>query len=534
MSVQQGGAESLSGDIETVDVKLQESSRLSGLMTKRSSAGGIASVVGEGNLLLPPGKIRIFNFRVIPREAGEVSVASATLMIEEASYSLTVTTSDFKNSVNQWFETKAGQPSSRRIGPERNVHTLQVLPKPPKVEINARNFKKTYYTNEEIHLDLEIENSEEEGAIASIETRLISPIKGTANIKWLDGDSSRPPDEDSEMEQVLPAKNLGLLEPTTKSIASLLITDAMAALDHELEVTISYKLRSDEETILRKTLALDIAVIRPFEANYNFNPRLLKEPWPNFFEMSLNAANSSTPLGLQHQYQVTANLFSFAVEPVIIEAIILTTTKITGGAIASSTTGVLRDEKAMQKSQPDQISTQIDPEQTRNFDFELSVQKLILGDRHTVALGLSLEIGWRRPDSDKVNTTILEVPPFQMLMAEPRVLLTVDKKRSVGSGMEAYSLIYTIENPSMHFLTFNITMDSSEDFAFSGPKANAISLVPISRHSVQYTILPKKSKQWVKVQLNVVDAYFTQTLRVQPAGEGVKMDKKGSLLVWVD
>ena len=85
----------------------------------------------------------------------------------------------------------------------------------------------------------------------------------------------------------------------------------------------------------------------------------------------------------------------------------------------------------------------------------------------------------------------------------------------------------------MHFLTFNISMESSEHFAFSGPKASAISLVPVSRYEVRYKILPNKKGQWVKVALSVVDAYFNQTLRVQAAGEGVKGDKKGGILVWV-
>ena len=86
----------------------------------------------------------------------------------------------------------------------------------------------------------------------------------------------------------------------------------------------------------------------------------------------------------------------------------------------------------------------------------------------------------------------------------------------------------------MHFLTFSITMESSEDFAFSGPKAANVSLVPLSRQSVEYRIVSSKSKQWVRVNLGVVDAYFTKTLKVNPANELVRSDKKHNVSVWID
>ena len=517
--------------LEAVNVQLEDASRLS-TSVKRSSAGAIAAMVGEANFELARGQTRIFNMQVLPREAGEVVVASITMMVRTELGQMTLTASEHNNAANEWWETRHALPLRRPVGPERDVTRVEILRKPPKVELSATNFSKTYYTNEDVELHLDISNNEDEVVSLAVGARLISPVRGAATFGWLDQASTANSADEEELVQILERREIAEQQPGSTTRFSLLISETVAALDHELEVTVSYRLQSDPDSVLEKTLVLDVVVIRPFEANYDFLPRLLREAWPSFFSMPENAAMSSMPLGLKQQYLVTAGLFSFASEPIIIEAILLTTSRITGGAIATSSTGILKD--APTSTTEAAISAEIQPETTRSFDFDLSVQKHILGDRHTVALDLFLQIGWRRPNSGKVNTSILEVPQFAIPMAEPRVLLTVEAPKAISSTMSSYTLIYTLENPSMHFLTFNISMESNEHFAFSGPKASAISLVPVSRHEVRYKILPNKHGQWVKVGLGVVDAYFNQTLRVQAAGEGVKGDKKGGVLVWVD
>lgn len=535
--------------ISATDVELEESSLLSPGANKRSSTGQIASVSGQTDLSIASEQTRIINLQAIPREAGDVSVASITLMIDTEHLNMTITDSEVEEGSKIWWETKSETLVARTLGPQRLASQLHVLPKPPKVEINVVDFKKAYYTNEQIQVDIEIVNHEDEVAIPTVRARLISPVAGAARVRW--ADQRREEDtETMEVEQMLPARQLERLTVGSKSILSLQVSETAAAIDHELEISVTYNLESDTESVLQKSLTLDVAVVRPFEANYDFAPRLTSEPWPNYFAAPVPGLDVSA--GLTQQFLVTANLFSFALEAVEIEAILLTTTKITGGAICSSTTGVLKDQDPVTASDPaDAISTAIAPEQTRSFQFDLTAQKQVLGDRDTVALDLALEIGWRRPGQDRVNTSVLEVPRFVIPMAEPRVLLSLDNKAELPGqeDMGVVSLRYTIENPSMHFLTFNVGMEASEDFAFSGPKASAISLVPISKHEMMYRILPNKRDtegsrerrrdreakgEWLKVQLNVVDAYFNQTLRVQAAGEGVRLDKKGGVLVLVD
>jgi hypothetical protein len=114
-------------------------------------------------------------------------------------------------------------------------------------------------------------------------------------------------------------------------------------------------------------------------------------------------------------------------------------------------------------------------------------------------------------------------------MGEPRVLATMTPSKTL---LSFFHLDYILENPSMHFLTFTMTMEASDQCAFSGPKTLAVQLVPVSRHTVRYNLLCTGSAKWIQPQLVVVDSYFNKTLRVLPT-EGMRGDKKG-ILVRVD
>jgi hypothetical protein len=111
-------------------------------------------------------------------------------------------------------------------------------------------------------------------------------------------------------------------------------------------------------------------------------------------------------------------------------------------------------------------------------------------------------------------------------MGEPRVLATATPSNTLAGFIH---LDYTIENPSMHFLTFNLTMEASDQFAFSGPKTTAVQLVPFSRHTIRYNLMATARGTWIQPQLVVVDSYFNKTLRVLPT-EGMRTDKKGILV----
>ena len=83
----------------------------------------------------------------------------------------------------------------------------------------------------------------------------------------------------------------------------------------------------------------------------------------------------------------------------------------------------------------------------------------------------------------------------------------------------------------MHFLTFELNMEASEEFGFSGPKLRTLNLLPMSRQSARYNLLPLVRGAWITPNLKVLDRYFNKTLKVQ-ATEGLRVDKKG-VSIWV-
>jgi trafficking protein particle complex subunit 11 len=528
--------ESVSPSAQIVDVELHESSKIASRTSKRASAGAIASLTGFADLSIKPDEIKIFRLMVIPKEAGDAKVDSITMIVDDERFSLTMVTSRLDERAGPWWETRAGHPVPRPFAMERDATSVRILPRPPKMAISIPHQKDVYYTNEDIELQIELDNKESETAITAVDVRIISPIQHAVSIKWLDLDEQSPVDGDqlSDGSTILPQRSTGSLAPLATQTLKLLVFNTIDALDHEVEVTVRYSLASDLDTTLLKTVVIELPIVRPFEANYDFLARLDRKPWPNFFQ-SPEEQEPSIPMGLNQQFMVVASVYSFATEQLVIDSAALRVEESFGDVVCRTSDGrqlqqVVPGPNAGDTANPGLIN----PDETQKLSFDMTLQKFLLADRDTAAADLALDIKWRRKDSQGINTSTLAIPRFIAPMAEPRILLTTSSLSKDYPVEGLCQLRFTIENPSMHFLTFNVTMESSEDFAFSGPKACMVSLVPISRHAMDYRILSSKRGEWIKVNLGVVDAYFGKTLKIQPAGDGVRADKKGNVLVWVD
>lgn len=501
------------------------------------SAGGSVSMVGIIDLTFGPSQTKAFNLTSIPREAGEAKIASITLVIEEEKFDLAYSITDQDQREFFWWRDTEKGPRPKRVGKDRNPSVCKILPKPPKIRITTPNLRETYYTNERVVLDVCIHNEEDETAEVSTEIRLFGRQESVAKLSWPDGESNTSEQPDTETGSPTEGsshflkRSIGTMASSTNANFSIVLSNTIDAFEYELEISALYYLVSDVETSISKTVTVGLSFIRPFEANYEFLPRLHPQPWPNFFRVDDDPeeeGSSTKPNGLQQKWCLNSKMVSFALEPLIIEKVSLVLQEIHGGVICDISPEILISPE----------SSQIAPEELRESEFMVNIQKLSLEDRRSVALSLALDIRWRRPDTDDTDsasgrntaaTTTLAMPRFIVPMGEPRVLASATPSDTLPGFIH---LDYTLENPSMHFLTFSLAMEASEQFAFSGPKSTIIQLVPLSRHTVRYNLLPSKRGQWIQPQLVVVDTYFNKTLRVLPTG-GMRMDKKG-VLVWVD
>lgn len=466
-------------------------------------------------------KHHILNFEVVPKAAGQVVIASITILLQGNEQEITLSATDLNVPDATWWELRQGHAVARPFGMHRDVTSIEILPKPPKAEIKVLNPRPAYYTNEEVDLQVEVTNNEEAALVGKVSVSPSGAADTSIITQWLSEDDALTTEADEDDAAQPSTMELPQIEARGSRLPKLRLKNLLMPADIELRFEIAYHLQNDPSHTLLKSEVIDIPVVKPFEASVMFQPRVQSDLWPDFFSAK-HAANTDGPTGLKQRYHVRADVGCFAHESIQVRSMKLSAHRLVGDAICEDCTGRLSES-------PDSTGCDLVPSTTTAFVFNMELQKLVLGDRAPVAIDFAIDITWSRAGSNLVSKTTLALPKFLAPTSEPRVLLQAEPLRHEDS---MYLLTYTIENPSMHFLTFNVTMESGDNYAFSGPKNKSISLVPVSRYEVKYHILMQKTKDWIRVHLDVLDAFFGQTLRVQPASEGVRVDKQGQIQIW--
>ncbi len=494
-----------------------------------------SSLVGTADLIFVPGQVKAFTFTSTPKEPGIIRAVSCTLSVEDPSFHLDyIVPIEDGQLLARWWTRGKGGIEERRFNREQPA-SMKIMPRPPKILIQLADLRSEYYTGELVVINVDIINNEDEEVDAAIEMRLLGPGMGTPELTWgsrlVGRDQSASLSSSRELENQtthLPRRTIGGILPAARTTETVSFRATTEPADYVLEIKTLYHLASKPDTPLSKTLASELVIVAPFEANYDFLPRLHPDPWPSFFRIEgddnegrLSSDLARSAAGVKQNWCLTARVVSFATESLHIETI---NASILGmyGEVAATITSTAPNGT---------LPSTIGPNEGKEFYLALEVQKLSLDDRRSGSLDLTVEVGWRRSHGPfNTNTALLSVPRLLVSGGEPRVLASL---RQVAPG--ASSLIqvdYAFENPSLHFLTFNLTMEASESFAFSGPKSTSLQLVPLSRHTVHYNLLPYVTGTWIQPQLKVIDMYFNKQLHIG-ATEGMKSDKKG-ILVWVN
>lgn len=478
-------------------------------------------LAGEDDLTIIPGQTRVFEFSSLLREAGEASAIAATISRTSQLYDFNyVQTFESAIQPDVWWGEKA---SKRKIIRE-NASAITIMPKPPKLELRVVRQQEQNYTNEISTVLLEITNGEDVDSIVSVEVRLVGDSLPEPTLKLM-----TPPENEIEDGSAPPGFTVGKIASAASSSIEIQVPPFDIPLIYLLTVKASYYLVSDMETSIYKTMSIELPVINPFEANYDFAPRLHPDPWPSIFthdetedtEVDLTDRKAH---GLSQKWCLTSRYFSFATKDLIVED---RDVKIIG------TNGNIKCSSNKLSPIPEG-GIRVAPKSLDEAEFDITTQKLSLDDRGTATVDVSLAINWRRDTtSSPLNTTVLAVPRLLVSSSEPRVLASVSYSPPTPSSPSPslINLDVTIENPSNHFLTFGLSMEPSEKFAFSGSKSMNLQLVPLSRRTVRFRILPYARGEWVgPVRCVIRDRYFQKVLKIS-AGEGMKVDKDG-LLVW--
>lgn len=472
-------------------------------------------LVGEANLTFRPSQTRIFEFSSMLREAGDASTTSAKFSLVSTHFDLEYIHTFQQTTTPDLWWGKTGI-KKRVVRPDPS--SITILPKPPKLELSFIELESQYYTNEEMALKLEVLNGEEVDSIVSLDVRFTGENAPTISIDVGDIDV-----ENVEGGAELAGTSLGKIT----SSATRTITINIPALDlpstYELSVKAAYHLVTDMETPVYCSMSMQLEVINPFEANYDFSPRIHPAPWPSLFtheEVNGEKEDGNQALGLAQKWCLSARYASFAIDDLIVDDINVEVIGLNGGIVCSTEKLIELPESGLK----------VAPKSLEEAQFYCYTQKFSLDDRGTATLDISLTIKWRRDtEGSQSNTTTLAVPRLLVSSSEPRVLAAVSYSAKIPSMVH---FDVTIENPSNHFLTFGLSMEPSEMFAFSGIKQSTLQLVPLSRRTVKFRLLPNLRGDWVgPIHCVIRDKYFQKVLKIAPT-EGMKQDKEG-LLVWV-
>ena len=490
------------------------------------------ALVGEADLTFLSGQTKIFTFSCLLREAGDVRAKSVILSVVNDLFEVDyVVPLEGKSQSGGWWVRSVEGVQKQKFG--KNLASFaKVLPKPPKMHLSLLMTESQYYVGERIIGTVEVLNKEDEETEGSIDIRILGDFNETPELTWSNrSDQARTEEGEtgrvgmSEAVDILPGHRIGKLDPSATAKETFSFLAMPRPVEYVLEVKVHYYQSSDPDTPVSKTLTRALTAIAPWEASYDFSPQVHPGRWPNYFQMHKEVVSASpdtsteTAQGLLQKWCLMANLGRLADDNLVVENATLRILATNGGIVCSIV-------EAPDKASFSSFTFAAGSQQIR---FVLEVQKLTLEDRRSAALDLALDIEWSRskPDSEVVFTR-LDIPRLLVAGGEPRILASVQYSSTVPGLIH---LDYTIENPSMHLLTFSLVMDTSDDFAFHGPKISSPQLVPLSRHVVHFNLFPTVRGKWVQPQLRVVDRYFNNSLKIS-ATEGLKMDKKG-ISVWV-
>lgn len=489
-----------------------------------SSPGNSRTLSGTADLNFPPGASKVFEIAILPRDAGQVRAAKASLSMREEQFNLNliVPLHEPVSRADWWL--RGGNLLSRKKLDVEHTCSMTILPKPPKMRIDLPDLRKAYYADERVDIEIQVTNEEDEDAVVRLEVRLLGIQDNLPVIRWL-STSSTVDDQDQQKQNPNSSGNqpaekfLGLLAPSAMRLEALTFQPLPDVAEYALDIQAHYHVSSDPQTPILKAVTRDLVFFKPFDSKFDFVPRVHPDPWPSYFHYDEDETSAVAPNGLKQHWSIVTKLASFALEPLLVHSATPKILEACYGAVC----------KLLEGESTDPGMVKLSPNNEIDRTYGVEIEKTSIEDRRSSTIRLQLELLWSLESTpDRYVTTTIPIPQLTVPFGEPRVLATAALSHG---GLPLVHVSYTLENPSVHLLTFQITMEASEEFAFSGPKTGSIQLVPLSRHSVDFNLLPTRRNTWIRPNLKVVDVGFEKTLKVL-AAEGCKGDKKG-VAVWI-
>lgn len=478
------------------------------------------------NLELQPNLKRILSFKLSFREAASVRLEDASILFKGEGVSIEHTFNEKTIcKADVFYVTDEGRSIEALSMSHSDTTAVTVLPKPPKVELAVAEPQKTFYVGEPIRVWIVVSNEEAdtiEGTVSVVSTNSSEDSQPLAWSICKDEDSLKIESDDAKQDST--TQNVPTVAVAETRRLVLFAKPVDEPVTAEVQVSMDYNLVSDKSTTLRKSLTVSVDIVMSFDARFNFGPLLYQGDWPSYF-----TCESDQEQGIPQLWRLGCQLQCSASEDLVVHEIKPLIDEVTGDSAAIAKSAHLEEDQVFS------------PGKSERYTLELSTTKHSLDDRRPTTVDCSLAVTWSRKESRQAATTYLPIPRLTLPVSEPRVLCTVAESESDDEWDGVVR--YHIENPSTHFLTFAVSMEATEQFAFSGPKARALSLAPLSRYKLEYHIAlqeaaevqssPEDDGPWIWPALQVTDSYYQKTLRVHPGGPRVRLDDKQNIGVLI-
>lgn len=488
-------------------------------LEESSSKGGLTESTQNTNLLFQPGCVSVFEFSNYLKESGEIKAIAAKFFIKTDLFDLEYVHRFPKKSTSGiWW----GEKSTRKKSIRGSTSFITILPKPPKLKLQLETMDIEYSINEKLHQQLLILNEEDVDIVLALEARVLGDQVPKVSLEFESLYKSDIENIETSL-KTFPLKGVNIIKMACGGTARVKveIPPFESTGKYELFLEADYRLITKMETSMLKTALIELHVIEPFETTYDFSPRIHPDPWPSLFtHVDPDDNQEIKAQGIPQKWCLTTHCTSRLKSDIIIEDINTEINSINGNIkfLTSKVQDLPKD------------GLKITSGTLYEAKFNITTQSIDISDRTPTAIDKSLVVLWRRIKADSpVIQTKLTIPRLHVSGSEPRVISEVSFDHT--NPLIAY-FSFMIENPSHHFLSFGLFMESSENFAFSGPKQGILQLLPLSRKRIQFQILPYTRGKWLgPIQCIIRDRYFQKVLRIIPT-DGMMIDKEG-IMIWI-
>lgn len=412
----------------------------------------------------------------------------------------------------QWVHQ--GHVAFQQFSPHTLRQEIEILPKPPKVRLDLLDPRRPLYIGETADFEIIIHNDEEEDAQVQVDARLISSLSGARILDFEHTNSEEHEPSPNLADSSVHGKGLevGLIARNSRARCRISLQTCAEPAELQLQLQAQYTIPSDHPTPIVTEETISLTVTSPFDVTSHYTPLLMRAPWPNYFDCQ------DDEKGLCQKWLLTTRISSLIEEDIYIEH-----THIQNPFPSETASLAIMSND----SKPGIVRAA----QLQEVSVIVHAQKDQLDDRRSTQFQLQLVIKWKRAGLSD-TTTLLPLSALTVNFGEPRVLAYVTTAHDAMLKEDLLVLEYVVENPSNYTLTFDVSMATSDEFAFAGTKHFSVRLLPLTRHTVHYRLLPLIRGSWINPQLRVYDTQFHKTLKVHGT-EGVRDDRHG-LSVWVD